>query len=360
MQAWLYLTTATVDDESPVIWWLTGGEPVRGTLRQATVLAAVPLTLLLPAEIVSHHHIDVPPRSGRWLQQAIHSELEERLLGDPEQLHLARGPLQARRHCRVFVLQRQWLEHLLERLANHGLMATRIHVDADCLSSSQPLALRCRDRWLIGGACQQRLALSDQELDALAPLLRDNLQRSQEIPWPLLVQGSAQAIDLRQGDFALRSPSRAPWRALLAILAVACFAQVAQDIGHRWWLQHHAAQVTEASLVLWRQRFPDEPRVIDLARQVQARAQQQLRPHQSLARRLESLASQWIGSDGGVTHIRRLDYQQAQGWTLQVSAPDFSTLERLREALAQQGANVQADSAVLTSDGVSARLKITD
>lgn len=360
MHAWLYLTTVTVDDDSPVIWWETDGEPVFGTLRQATVLATAPLTLLLPAETVSHHHVEVPPRSGRWMQQAIHSQLEERLLRDPEQLHLALGPLQGRRQCRVFVLERQWMEHLLERLANHGLTATRIHVDADCLQSGQPLALRCLDRWLIGGASQQRLALSDQEFDELAPLLRDNLQRSKETPWPLLAQGSTQAIDLRQGDFALRSPPRTPWRALLGILTVACCAQVAQDVGHRWWLQHHATQITEASVALWRQRFPDEPRIIDLARQVQARAQQQLRPQQTVVRRLDSLASQWISSDGGVTQIRRLDYQQTQGWTLQVSAPDFSTLEHLREALTQRGANVQTDSAVLAPDGVAAHLKITD
>lgn len=360
MQAWLYLTTVTVNDDSPVIWGQTDGEPVYGTLRQATVLAATPLILLLPAEIVSHHHVEVPPRSGRWLQQAIHSQLEERLLSDPEQLHLARGPLQARRYCRVFVLQRQWLEHLLERLATHGLMATRIHIDADCLPSNQPMALRCRNRWLIGGACQQRLALSDQELDALAPLLRDNLQRSQETPWPLLIQGSAQAIDLRQGEFTLRKASSLLWQALLMILAVAWSAQVVQDVGHRWLLLHRAAQVTEASLKLWRQQFPDEPRMIDLALQVQQRAQQQMRPHQSLARRLDSLASNWIASVGDATQIRRLDYQRDQGWTLQVNAPDFPTLERLREALAQQGANVQADSAVLAPEGVSGRLKITD
>ncbi|AZD62960.1 hypothetical protein C4K18_5012 [Pseudomonas chlororaphis subsp. aurantiaca] len=248
----------------------------------------------------------------------------------------------------------------MERLARHGLTAERIHVDADCLPDNQALALRCHERWLIGGACQQRLALDDQTLEELAPLLPDNLQCSEETPWPLLARGSAQAIDLRQGAFALRSPSRTPWRALLAILAIACGAQVAQDAGQRWLLQQQTAEVTEASLELWRQRFPDEPRVIDLARQVQARARQAGQPRQSLARRLNNLASQWTNSDGGDTRIRRLDYQQAQGWTLQVNAPDFSTLERLREALAQQGANVQADSAVLAPDGVSARLKITD
>ncbi|AZD62959.1 hypothetical protein C4K18_5011 [Pseudomonas chlororaphis subsp. aurantiaca] len=83
MQAWLYLTTVKADDNSPVIWWQTDGEPVHGTLQQAVVLAGRRLTLLLPAEIVSHHRFDVPPRSGRWLQQAIHSVLEERLLDDP-------------------------------------------------------------------------------------------------------------------------------------------------------------------------------------------------------------------------------------------------------------------------------------
>ncbi|MFC6299266.1 general secretion pathway protein GspL [Pseudomonas sp. CCM 7893] len=358
MQAWLYLTTVTAADDSPVTWWKTDGEPMQGTLQQATVLAGLKLTLLVPAEVTSHHCFEVPPRSGRWLQQAIHSVLEERLLDDPEQLHLARGPLQVRRHCRLFVLQRQWLEQLLERLTRHDLTVERIHVDADCLPDTHPLALRCHDRWLIGGGCQQRLALCDRAIEELAPLLPDNLQYSQETPWPLLARGSAQAINLRQGAFALRSASRTPWRALIAILAIAWGAQVAQDVGHRWLLQHNTAQVTEASLALWQQRFPDEPRVIDLARQVQARAHQASQPRQSLARRLESLASQW--TTDGDTLIRRLDYQQAQGWVLQVSAPNFSTLERLREDLAQQGANVQADSAVLAPDGVSARLKITD
>ncbi|OLF51919.1 type II secretion system protein GspL [Pseudomonas chlororaphis] len=360
MQAWLYLTTLAADDDAPATWWQTGGEPLHGTLQQAAVLAGQRLTLLLPAEVASHHRFDLPPRSGRWLQQAIHSVLEERLLDDPEQLHLARGPLQGRRHCRLFALQRQWLEQLLERLASHGLVPERIHVDADCLADERPLALLCHERWLIGGGCQQRLALDTQALDELAPLLPEDLQRSEQAPWPLLSQGSAQAIDLRQGALALRSPSRLPWRALLALLVVACSAQVAQDIGHRWLLQDKTAEVSQASLALWQQRFPDEPRVIDLARQVEARARQAGQSQQSLARRLDGLASQWIGSDGGATRIRRLDYQQAQGWTLQVSAPDFSTLERLREDLAQQGASVQADSAVLAPDGVSARLKITE
>lgn len=360
MQAWLYLTRMATDDDSPVTWWHPDGEPQHGTLQQAAVLAGQRLTLLLPAEIASHHRFDIPPGSGRWLQQAIHSVLEERLLDDPEQLHLARGPMQARRHCRLFALQRQGLEQLLERLAGHGLDIERIHIDADCLPDEQPLALRCHDRWLVGGACAQRLALDDRAFEELAPLLPADLQRSEEAPWPLLARGSAHAIDLRQGTFARRGPARAPWPALLAILAVVCGAEVAQDVGHRWLLQHHTAQVNDASLALWQQRFPDEPRVVDLARQVQARAQHAGQPLQSLARRLDGLAGQWIASAGGETRIRRLDYQKAQGWTLQVNAPDFSTLERLREALAQQGANVQADSAVLAPDGVSARLKITD
>jgi general secretion pathway protein L len=359
-QAWLYLPTMTVDMESPVFWWQNEDQVEQGTLQQVAGLTGVTLNLLLPAEVASHHHIEVPPRSGRWLKQAIHSMVEDQLLEEPDQVHLARSNLYGRRHYRLFAVQNQWLEHLLSVLEKIGLTPENIYIDADCLPATKPLALRCQNRWLIGGAFKHRMALDNQALEALAPLLGDDLQYSQESPWPILVQGSTEAINLRQGKFALNRPARMPWRTLVAIAFLAYLAQVAQDIGYTVILENSTKEIGEASTALWRQRFPEEAPIVDLKRQVQARSQQ-VEPHRStFAQQLESLANHWVDSSGNQTRIRRLNYIPTEGLGLEVISPDFVTLESLREHLAKNGTNVQSEAAELTQNGVNARLKISE
>lgn len=359
MHALLHLSSLA--DDAPLTWWRGYGPVVQGDLDQAAqALAGQPLLLLLPAEAASHHHIDVPPRSGRWLRQAIHSALEEKLLDDLDSLHLAQGPLRQRRHCRLWVLRRDWLQSLLARLADKGLVPTRIHIDADCIPGEQPRAVYCADRWLLGGAAEHPSALGEEELQTLAALLPEDLQRCTDSPWPLLAEGAQQAIDLRQGEFALGSQHRLPWRALTMLLVLGCGASLAQDIGHRLVLEQRSAELHLANLDTWQQRVPDEPRVIDLKRQVQARLQQDQAPQQDLARRLDTLARHWGNSGGALARVDRLDYLQGEGWTLRVIAPAFADLQRLREGLTRAGLAVQADSTARDGQVVSARLQIKE
>ncbi|MCO2978535.1 general secretion pathway protein GspL [Pseudomonas aeruginosa] len=359
MQACLYLTSTAND--APLTWWRADGIVHHGDLEQAAAeLAEAELTLLLPAEAASHHEVEVPARSGRWLRQALHSALEERLLEDLDDLHLARANLRDGRFCRVFAVRRDWLRERLAQLLALRLLPHRIHVDADCLPGDPPLALRCAGRWLVAAGETQRLALDDDALEDLAPLLPDGLRRSEETPWPVLAEGARQAIDLRQDEFAAHAEKRIHWP-LLALLAVlACAAQLGQDIGHRMLLEQRSTELRQGNLALWQQRFPNEGRVVDLARQVQARLRQDGQSPVDLARRLERLAHGWSAGGGATATVRRLDYQAGEGWSLQVGAPAFADLERLREGLARQGLDVQADSSVRDLDGVSARLQIKD
>ncbi|AOE87595.1 type II secretion system protein GspL [Pseudomonas sp. TCU-HL1] len=362
MQAWLHLSSpAPADGDWSLTWWRADGEAVQGGLEQAARdLARLDLTLLLPAEAASHHTIEVPARSGRWLRQAIHSALEERLLDDLDALLLARGPLLQRRHCRLFVVRRDWLRQVLARLARHGLVPGRIHIDADCLPGEGALALRCAGRWLIGGGAPLRLALSDQARADLEARLPDALEWRDEAPWPLLAEGSRSAIDLRQDEFARDSGRRLPWRTLALLAALGLAAQLGLNIGQRLLLEQRADALAQANLAAWQQRYPDQDRVVDLARQVRARMQQAGQPHLGLAHSLDSLARLWKSSGGVIAQVGRLDYQAGEGWTLRVRAPAFADLERLREGLVRQGLIVLSDSAVRDPDGVSARLQIKD
>lgn len=377
MSHWLYLSPpADADAEWSLTWWNADAPAQHGTLAQAAAqLRGQPLSLLLPMEMASYHQVSVPARSGRWLRQALQSALEDQVVDDLDDLHLAHGPLRDKQHCALFAIDRERLRQCLATLAAQDLHPVRVHIDADCLPADQPCALGWDQRWLIGGAAPLRLALSDVELPALAPLLPGPLHwfgaqapsgidsaqwHAQDTPWARLSQGSASAIDLCQGAFARPGKRRWPWRTLAVVLIIGCAAQLVQTVGHRLLIEQRSAQLKQQNLALWQQRFPDDGPVIDLPRQLQAKLRQQGQGQAGMTRQLSQLAEQWAASSGALAVVHRLNYQQGEGWSLQVSAPDFADLQQLRERLVSQGLSVSAEASVRDSHGVSTRLKIKE
>ena len=74
---------------------------------------------------------------------------------------------------------------------------------------------------------------------------------------------------------------------------------------------------------------------------------------------LMELASTAVQADGGLVRVRQLDFSDTRGdLALQLQAPDFSALERLRQRLADAGLPVQLGSASRENNGVSARLVV--
>lgn len=379
MSQWLYLSPhATGATPWCCVWWQADGPLHQGNLEQAAKeLEAQPFTLLLPMEMASHHQVSVPARSGRWLRQALHSALEEQLIDELDNLHLAHGPLKDKRHCSVLAINRERLAHCLEQLAQHGLQPSRVHIDADCLPQDQNRALAWDGRWLLGGASPIRLALTHEELADLAPLLPADLHwqgshapplegfdpqhwQFDERPWNCLSQGSQHAIDLRQGDFLRRRPAAAPWRLTLLVLLLATGAQLLQNVGQRWYLERQSDQLHAQSLALWYQRFADEGPVTHLAAQIRAKQRQDVEETPGSAAKLSRLATQWSASHGAMAVVHRLDYQAGEGWSLHVSAPAFADLQQLREGLIAQGLDASTDSSVRDAQGISARLQIKE
>ena len=376
MSHWLYLSPpASADAEWSLTWWQANTPAQHGSLAQAAAqLRGQPLNLLLPMEMASYHQVSVPARSGRWLRQALQSALEEQVVDDLDDLHLAHGPMRDKKHCALFAIDRERLRQCLATLAEQGLHPVRVHIDADCLPADQPCALAWDHRWLIGGAAPARLALGDAELSQLAPLLPATLQwlgpqaptgvqghwQAQDAPWAVLSQGSAGAIDLCQGAFARPGTRRWPWRALALVLVIGGAAHLAQTVGHRLLIEQRTTALKQENLALWQQRFADDGPVIDLPRQVQAKLRQQGQSQVGMTHQLSQLAEQWGASGGGLAVVHRLNFQQGEGWSLQVSAPDFADLQQLRERLVSQGLSVSAEASVRDSQGVNTRLKIKE
>ncbi|WP_396429845.1 type II secretion system protein GspL [Limnohabitans sp.] len=94
------------------------------TNRQTEVLA------LLPAMALSWHRVDLPPglqAQSTKLQSALQGLLEDRLLDDPAQLHMALQPdWKTTARPWVAVCHRQWLDAHLQALEQVGLSVHRI------------------------------------------------------------------------------------------------------------------------------------------------------------------------------------------------------------------------------------------
>jgi general secretion pathway protein L len=101
---------------------LGDGQPLPPAREVRVVLAATQVLQTL---------VDLP-RRGRW-QEALPFALEDRLLGDPEHLHVAAGAALAGGLTPVLAVDRQWLAAILERLAALGLHAQGVYSAASLL-----------------------------------------------------------------------------------------------------------------------------------------------------------------------------------------------------------------------------------
>lgn len=111
-----------------------GTQPVQMQWAAANLLPVADkpteTVVLLPAVAVSWHRVDLPPglhKQAARLQAALQGLLEDRVLDDPAQLHMALQPnWQDAQHPWVAVCERAWLNAHLHALEQAGLMVSRI------------------------------------------------------------------------------------------------------------------------------------------------------------------------------------------------------------------------------------------
>ncbi|WP_439888965.1 type II secretion system protein GspL [Pseudomonas sp. MBLB4123] len=330
-------------------------------------------TLVLPVEAVTACAVQLPTQKARWLHQALPFAVEELLAEDVEQFHLALGePLADGRH-RVFAVRRSWLASWL---ALCETPPQAIAVDADLLPREGTQLLALGSRCLVGGVEVARLALSAEEWPALAPLCprphivyrtshQAELEPADQCPEVAdpHVWLAQQAVfgNLAQGEFASVGAGERwqRWWPLLGLVGLWLVLQWGFNLAQGWHLQSQADAYAGANEALYRELFPDDRKLVDLRAQLDQHLAEGGVSGQGRMLGLLAQVHQAMTAEGARVEVEQLDFSDGRGdLALQVLAPGFSDLERLRERLLEAGLVVQLGSASREGQGVSARLVI--
>ena len=329
--------------------------------------------LVLPVEAVTACAVQLPTTKGRWMRQALPFAVEELLADDVEAMHLALGEVLADGRHRVFAVQRDWLAGWLALCEAQPPAAIR--VDADLLPASGIQLLWSEGRWLLGGEVAARLALSDEDCRALCAsfdeLPQVHADEAVELPVAeaerqpldnphLWLAGQSGGCNLAQGEFAPRHAGGdwQRWTPLLGAVAICLLLQWIFLLVQGWYLEREADQFRTASEQLYRELFPQDSRLINLRAQFDQHLASGGAGAQGRLLSVLGQASEALQDEAGV-QIQQLDFSDSHGdLSLQVRAPGFDGLERLRERLSESGLNVELGSACREANGVSARVVI--
>ncbi|MBB3103239.1 type II secretion system protein GspL [Azomonas macrocytogenes] len=360
--------------ETPVYWLPDDGPGATLNLTECAAAARGPLALVIPVESCSFFAVQLPTRKARWVEQATAYAVEELLAENVDELHLARGELLADGRNRVVAIRRSLLAHWLGQLNVLGLEATTIHVDADLLPREATQLLFLGTRGLLGGSQEVRLAFATANWPLLAeqcpqprhaqgttaePPEQVETYHLLDEPYRWLAAGRAAAVNLAQGEFATRSTGQGldRWKPVLALLGLLLLIQLGFTLGQSWYLRHQGDRYADASLAQYRELFPEDHRIINLRTQFDEHLNMTTQSSANFLGLLEQTAM--VIAAGTPVVIQQLDYNlQGGGLVLQVSAPDFATLEQFRQQLGENGQAVQLGSANRDGNLVSARVTI--
>ena len=357
------------------IYWLPGeGDGGWMSLASCAEQAPAAVTLVLPAEVCSAVAVNLPTRKARWISQALAYAVEELLAENVDDLHLTHGDALDDGRRRVIAVRRQLLADWLADLQAQGLTIVAIHVDADLLPRDGTQLMVIGARALLGGAQEARLAFDLQQWPHLAgqcpsprhghgtpdeaPPLLDDYQPVDD-PFRFLAAGRAAALNLAQGDFAVKAAGSGlgRWKPALVVLALVLAVQLIFNLVQAWSLERQAERYAQSSRALYSELFPEDRRIVNLRAQFDEHIGQRAGGPSGFMRLLDKVALAM--TEGVAVTVSQLDYNQARGdLALQVRASDFATLEQLRQRLGETAENVQLGSASRDGDAVSARVVV--
>jgi len=399
----LLLPRTWPESQSTIRWRLYGG-PGAMTQGEVTELNQIPglgastrvqvwttpsATLLTLATL--------PTRSRAKIQQALPFALEEQLIGEPNQLHFAYRSLEAD-NLAVAVTARQQVQTWLAHLRSAGMHPTGLcpaELALPFQEDSWTVVFQGDEIWVrtamaLGFSCMANpqapppaleVALREardkktapQTLILLRPPAQFNLDAwTTKLDIPIQIQKQDfwasyhepnPPLNLLQGTFAPSSqvrellPAVRPAAIMLAIWMVGSLAFG----GWEWWqLKNSHENMRQEMLSLFRRTFPEAQVVPDPALQMQ-RLLSDMQGKSGKSSNNDFLAL--LGSVAPVLQaspqvkLRGFQFGESR-LTIDVTLPDFQTMETVKTAFSSRGIKVDVLGANSTSSGIEGRLRL--
>lgn len=391
------------ENNGNIHWRLRGG-PGTAPHGQVTELNQIPgvsamtrVHVWTPPSATLLTRTTLPTRSRAKIQQALPFALEDQLIGEPDQLHFAYRILEDN-SLAVAVTARErvqaWNSHLnAAGLQSSSLCPAELALPYD--DSSWTVAFREEEIWVRTGiasgfACQasvrtpppqllmalheaRAIQSAPQNLTILQPPAGfDKNTWATELNLSVQAQNQdfwssdhdfAPALNLLQGSFASSSHMKelAPaLRPAAIMLAVWVIGSIGFDLWEWWQLKRTSENLRQEMTSLFRRSFPDAQVVQDPALQMQ-RLVSDMRGKSGKASTADLLPL--LGNIAPVIQaspqlkLRGMQYGDSR-LILDVTLPDFQTMESVKSAFIAHGMQVEVVGANSTPSGIEGRLRL--
>ena len=350
------------------------------TLPENTVVA-------LPADRLRSLVVRVTPEEVRHLKQALPFMMEESLLDDVDALHFAHQKLDDERHA-VAVIEREtlaaWVAEMPDALREKPWIS-----EALCLPWSEghcTLVFEAEHvliRWGLAEGARVEHALLPGLLDTLRETssayvaygvdelsargllpqhVNDVLQwRQGGLPEALLLADAIlTAPDLRQDSFAPKLPLMrwwGVWQRVAVALGVALILKTGVSVADYQTLKTEDLQLRQAMQDSYRRVNP-RGAVVDVEKQLNRQLAEFGAGGQQSAftPSLVALLTEISKVDG--IALTSVNYSGGKDMRVNLSAPDFQSVERVREQLAQRLPAAELENSNARGDGVVARIRV--
>lgn len=394
------------EPDAPLPWCNldTRGERLAaGSSTLANLPRAEACELVIPAEAVLLTRATLPRGSRRKMRQFLAYAIEDRLVAEPDAVHVAAGPTLDDGQTALAVVDKAWLARVLARLDGAGLRPRSAWPET--LLPALPA-----DGWVMvwdgrggflrsgehagmsldGGTSTQpptALVLSVAEARAAAALPHHLLLRLREgasppdieawshvlgvavevgVEWmPLqLPDATHGGIDLLQGTFAPSGSGRDWWPTLrlpLILAGLIALLQVGATTTEWWLLSREKQQLQVAMEERFREAFPDARAIVDAPLQMQRNLAElrgtagQMSPSDFMP--LLSRVAPALDADSR-GNLRAIRYEASQ-LSLDVAVTDQAAAENLLRRLTDAGLAGQVQSVSGTAPQSLARIVIT-
>jgi general secretion pathway protein L len=346
------------------------------------------IVVTIPSEHVLSLTCDVPGRSVGQMRRALPYVVEEFVTTDIDTMHLASGELKRGAPVRVNLIDKSLLDDWLACLGALHVRPGHLYSDAELLPVAERQACLLLDggRALIRTADQAAaidrdnlpLAVSALDIDRLAVVFGEltDLETGQlagdievvyapepgvgsRLEYVAATWRRAEAINLLQGAYRARqpvSPEWQRWRPAAALagawIVVTFLAMTTQAL----YAGYRADQLGAESERLYREWFPDERRVTNVRRQLQAKLGERSNAGDgSLLPYLTALSAEL----GEGARVQSLNYTgDRNDLAVDMTIGGFEALDQLKNRLAAQGVEVEITSAEQLAGGVRARVRL--